>query len=214
MRGRPGAGDSDPVGVGDGRGVDAGRERAVGRDAHRIRGGDDLADRLGAKFRRGRGGVGVEATCRRLQRARHRQTAPVRELLDDARDRNSLGSQGPQARVVGSPGGRHADPLADHHPQVDRHLALRDVLVDLTVGEAGERAVFAHDHCFGFGGSGGEREPERAVGELQRDRVLFSAHHLPTPTWTSRKRAPGTACPTWPTWPGSPLPQFGVPSIT
>ena len=26
-------------------------------------------------------------------------------------------------------------------------------------------------------------------------------------------RAPDTACPMWPIWPGSPLPQFGVPSI-
>ena len=39
-------------------------------------------------------------------------------------------------------------------------------------------------------------------------------YHLPTPTWTSRNRAPGTAWPTCPVWPGSPFPQFGVPSIT
>ena len=148
------------------------------------------------------------------ERARLGQTAPVRQLLDDARDGDGLGGQGPQALVVGPTGGRDADPLADHHTQVDRDLALGDVLVDLAVGESGERAVLAHDHCFGFGGSRGEREPERAIGELQRDRILLAAHHLPTPTCTSRKRAPGTAWPTWPTWPGSPLPQFGVPSIT
>ena len=149
-----------------------------------------------------------------LERARLGQTAPVRQFLDDPRDGDGLGGQRPQALVVRPTGGRDADPLADHHTQVDRDLALGDVLVDLAVGESGQRAVLAHDHGFDFGGSCGEREPERAVGELQRDRILLAAHHLPTPTCTSRKRAPGTAWPTWPTWPGSPLPQFGVPSIT
>ena len=43
---------------------------------------------------------------------------------------------------------------------------------------------------------------------------VVRGYHFPTPTWTLRKRAPGTAWPTWPVWPGSPLPQFGVPSIT
>jgi len=39
-------------------------------------------------------------------------------------------------------------------------------------------------------------------------------HHFPTPTWTFRKRAPDTPWPTCAPWLGSPLPQFGVPSIT
>ena len=36
----------------------------------------------------------------------------------------------------------------------------------------------------------------------------------PTPIWTLRNRAPEQAWPTLAPWPGSPLPQFGVPSIT
>ena len=38
--------------------------------------------------------------------------------------------------------------------------------------------------------------------------------HATTPTRTLRNRAPDTPWPTCPAWPGSPLPQFGVPSIT
>ena len=63
---------------------------------------------------------------------------------------------------------------------------------------------------------------EREHGLRKRQRVAASIvvhrsappYHLPTPTWTSRNRAPGTACPTCPVWLGSPLPQLGVPSIT
>ena len=73
-----------------------------------------------------------------------------------------------------------------------RHLGL-------DLGGSAIKAVVLEAKEPGFGGSGRECEPERAIGELQRDRVLLAAHHLPTPTWTSRKRAPGTACPTWPT---------------
>ena len=92
--------------------------------------------------------------------------------------------------------------------------------MDLAVGEPGQRGVLGHDERFRFGHAFAERVGKGRLGQAQR--VLGSivvhrlsrAYHLPTPTWTSRNRAPGTAWPTWPVWPGSPLPQFGVPSIT
>ena len=58
---------------------------------------------------------------------------------------------------------------------------------------------------------------DHALGEPQRVvRVTADAvrrAHATTPTRTFRNRAPDTPCPTWPVWPGSPLPQFGVPHI-
>src|SRR5262245_8061484 len=86
--------------------------------------------------------------------------------------------------------------------------------MDLAVREARERAVLAHDQGLSLARAGIEGQRDCSIGEGERGRVLLAAHHLPTPTWTLRKRAPGTAWPTWPTCPGSPLPQFGVPSIT
>ena len=98
-------------------------------------------------------------------------------------------------------------------------LRLGDVLVDLAVGEPGQRGLLAGDQDLGLGDAVAGRQRERGLG--QGEGVAGSivvhrapAYHLPTPTWTSRKRAPGTAWPTWPVWPGSPLPQFGVPSMT
>ena len=38
------------------------------------------------------------------------------------------------------------------------------------------------------------------------------AHRAPTPTWTSRKRAPLQPCPTCIPWSGWPLPQFVMPT--
>ena len=98
---------------------------------------------------------------------------------------------------------------------------LGHVLVDLAVREAGQRGVLGHDQRLALGRALALGVGEHALGERQGvagpvvvHRRARRPHHLPTPTWTSRNRAPGTAWPTCPVWPGSPLPQFGVPSIT
>ena len=131
----------------------------------------------------------------------------------EAGDRRCLLGQALQRLVVEPVGGCHADALALDEAQVQDRVRLGHVLVDLAVGEAGERLVRAHDHGFGLGRTGRQRQLDGALGQRQAvDRLRFD-HHLPTPTWTSRKRAPLTACPTCATCPGSPLPQLGVPSI-
>ena len=70
------------------------------------------------------------------------------------------------------------------------------------------------DEGLDFGGARVEGQLDRALRVREGAPGLRPAHHFPTPTWTSRNRAPEQAWPTWPPWPGSPLPQFGVPSIT
>ena len=149
------------------------------------------------------------------------QPAPVRELLHDPGDRAGVGREPAQALVVGPTARGDPDPLADDEAQVHHHVALGDVLVDLAVGEPRQGGLVRHDQRLGLGGTFLLGEGDGGLGELQRiacavidHRDDHRAYHLPTPTWTFRKRAPGTAWPTWPTWPGSPLPQLGVPSIT
>ncbi len=117
--------------------------------------------------------------------------------------------------VVGPAGRRDADPPTQDEPEVDGRARLRDVLVDLAVGEPGQGGVVGEDERLGFGGTGLLGGLQDLLGEGQAAaRIDVDAHPLPTPTWTLVNRAPGTAWPTWPVWLGSPLPQFGVPSIT
>ncbi len=150
-----------------------------------------------------------------LDRRRLRQAAPVLELGGVPGDRPRCLGQPPEALIVDAVarGDSHAPP--DDEAKVDLGVRLGDVLVDLAVGEAREPGVIGGDERFRFRragllgigkGSFGEREDAR--------RIAAVVHHLPTPIWTSRKRAPEVACPTLAPWPGSPLPQFGVPSIT
>ena len=54
-----------------------------------------------------------------------------------------------------------------------------------------------------------ERHRHGALGDRE---PVGSAHRAPTPTWTSRKRAPLQPCPTCMPWPGWPLPQFVMPT--
>ena len=91
--------------------------------------------------------------------------------------------------------------------------------MDLAVGEPGERRLLGGHERLGLAGALGQRESDRRLGEAEPVGVVAplrlppAGYHFPTPIWTSRNRAPLTAWPTWPPWPGSPLPQFGVPSI-
>src|SRR5262249_2872572 len=125
-------------------------------------------------------------------------------------------------------------------PEVHRAAGLVDVLVDLAVREPGQRGVVRGHEDLGLRRARSQRPAQDILGQPERlGRRIAGAHpragagahgrrggatgrvrcrdlphHLPTPTWTSRNRAPETAWPTWAPWPGSPLPQFGVPSIT
>ncbi len=91
--------------------------------------------------------------------------------------------------------------------------------MDLRVGKAGKRGILGVDEHLGLGrarvlgvAEDGLRDRKPLGGRPARPH-LDGAHFI-TPTWTLRNRAPEQAWPTWPTWEGSPLPQFGVPSIT
>ena len=186
-----------------------------------VRRGDDRADGLGPKFGARIGGLAAIGGRDVVDRARPRQAAPIVELLDDPGDGRRVLGQPPEALRIGPAGRGHAHPLADDDAQVDGDVALGDVLVDLAVGEAGQGGVLGHDQRLGLGDAvvldlrRGRPRPAPVRRWLdRRSSPVLPGYHLPTPTWTSRKRAPGTACPTWPVWPGSPLPQFGVPSMT
>ena len=75
----------------------------------------------------------------------------------------------------------------------------------------------AHDQRLGLARAGLLGRLDHALGQPERllgiapDAVL-GAHPI-TPTRTLRNRPPETPWPTCPVWPGSPLPQFGVPHI-
>ncbi len=120
-----------------------------------------------------------------------------------------------QALVVDAVARRDPDPPADDEAEVDLGVGLGDVLVDLAVGEPREPCVIDVNERFRFCRAGPLRVAEGPFGQGEDARWIAAvAHHLPTPIWTSLKRAPEVAWPTLAPWPGSPLPQFGVPSIT
>ena len=207
--------------VGDRHRLEAGRERAVGDHAGLVGGGDDGAGGLGPELGRrvgGRPAVGggdvpriSVGPGRPPQSSSSSTTRAMAIALSASRRRPS---------AIGPAGRGDPDPLADDDAQVDRDVRLGHVLVDLAVGEPGQRRVLGRDQRLGLGDAVAHRERQRGLGQGERVAAsivvhrLAPAYHLPTPTWTSRNRAPGTAWPTWPVWPGSPLPQFGVPSIT
>ena len=106
-----------------------------------VRRGDDRADRLGPELRAGLGGRPAVGGGDVADLGRAGEAAPVVELLDDPGDRGGVLGQPAQALGVGPARRRDPDPLADDDPQVDRAVGLGDVLVDLAVGEAGQRGV-------------------------------------------------------------------------
>ena len=130
-----------PCRVGDRDRLGPGRERAVGRDARVVRRADHGADRLGPEFRAGLGGRPAVGGGDVADLGRAREAAPVVELLDHPGDRGGVLGQPAEALRVGPTRRRDPDPLADHDAQVDRAVGLGDVLVDLAVGEAGQRGI-------------------------------------------------------------------------
>ena len=222
LGGRPRAADPGTPGIRHRGRLRARGERAVGDDPGGVGGGDHGAGTVGAKFGTGLvGGLAVGGRDR-THLGRAGEAAPVVELLHDPGDGHRVLGQAAQAFRVGSTGRGDADPLADDHPQVDHDVGLGHVLVDLAVCEASQCRILGHDQGLRFRHAMAHRLREDGFGQGQRvmrsivvhRRGARQAYHLPTPTLTFRKRAPGTAWPTWPVCPGSPLPQFGVPSMT
>ena len=91
------------------------------------------------------------------------------------RSRRVLGEPAQTLRV-GPSRGCHADPLADHDPEVHGHVGLGDVLVDLAVGEAGQRLVLGHDQRLGLGHAAAHRVVERAFGEASASAGSIVVH--------------------------------------
>ena len=185
--------------------------------------GDDRADRLGPELR---ASPRRSAGCRRPRRrgprsgraGRPSRRAPRRP--GRWRRRARPGGAGPRRRS-----GR-GDATPTRLPTTNRRLTAtlvsatfwwisllaKRVSAESSAMTSASASVAPVAHARGQGGLG-----QGAARRWARSSFIASpprAYHLPTPTWTSRKRAPGTACPTCPVWPGSPLPQFGVPSIT
>jgi len=103
----------------------------------------------------------------------------------------------------------HASDAAPIGDAQDERLSLPGhVLMNGAGGEAGERAAAGGEEGVGPVAAGGARLGERAVEPRER---LVPRLHRTTPTSTFRKRAGATPWPTCADWPGSPLPQFGVP---
>jgi hypothetical protein len=126
----------------------------------------------------------------------HGQAAPVIELLAGSGDRRRPADEGRQAFLVrpARPGDR--DPAAGDEAKADVDVGLGDVLVDLAVGEASQGGVVGHDQDLGLGRTHAERATQHVFGERKSRCVRRAAHHLPTPTWTLRNRAPLTPWPT------------------
>jgi len=170
-------------------------------------------------FRRSRRRAGGERALHETNWAGLRQAGPVGRLLDEVADPPGGLREPSESLPVGAAGGRDRDPLPAHETETDPDVCLGDVLVDLRVGEARQGGVLGVDEHLGLGGAGDLGEVENDLRDLEplcrrpAGPHLDGAHFI-TPTWTLRNRAPEQACPTWPVCGGSPLPQFGVPSIT
>ncbi len=219
LAGGPRLGGPDPARVRHGNGLHVRGERAVGGDAGRVRGCDHGTYSLGAQLG-GSGGRAVgKRTIHEADRAGLRQPHPVGRLLHQVADPPCRVRQPEEGIRIGSAGGRDTDPLATHEAEVDPDVRLGHVLVDLGVGEARERGILGHHEDLGLGRPGrlGMAEDDLRDREPFRRRPAgphLDRAHFMTPTLTLRNRAPEQAWPTWPVCGGSPLPQFGVPSMT
>ena len=185
-----------PRRVGDRDRLGPGRERAVGRDARVVGRTDHRAHRLGPELRAGVGGRPAYAAATSRTRSA-RAGRPVVELLDVAGDRGGVLGQPAQALGVGPPRRRDPDALADHEPEVDRDVRLGDVLVDLAVGEPGQRGVLGRDEGFGLGHALAQRVGQCRLGQAQCVLGAVVVHRLPPAPTTCRPRPgrPGTARP-------------------
>jgi len=137
------------------------------------------------------GGSAREARRDRPDRRRRGKAGPVLELRRVAGDRDCRIGEATKAVVVEAVARRHPDASPDGHPQVHALVRLGDVLVDLAVGEPRQARLIGRYDGFDLVGSGGLRQ--RHGPDTRSERVDARAHHLPTPTWTSRNRAPEQA---------------------
>ena len=125
------------------------------------------------------------AAAERLRRIRLGQAGPVLELLDAGRDAPPPGPGRPQPVLVRPPGGGAPRSVArSQNRRLIPTLRLRHVLVDLAVGEPGQRRVLGRHQHFGLG------RPCGATGST---------------TTSASRPAPRAGSPPRPVMPGSPL---------
>ena len=173
-------------------------------------GADEPGDGVGAGLGGGVGGS-LEESVAGGNVGHRRQAWPERVGTDDLG--HLLGALGGGARPVGCGvvGRRDAHPAVGHHTDPQAGVFARRALVDLALGEPRQRAPLVHEQDLDIVDptqcQGGIGDPPEPVGPHQ-------ARHQRTPTWTLRNRAGDAPCPTRPTCPGWPLPQFGVPQTT
>ena len=105
-------------------------------------------------------------------------------------DRRGPLDEGADALGVRPAGARDTHPPALHEPQVDEHLAARHVLVDLAVGEPGQRRLVADDEHLGLAGSGG-LWPARTTSSARRSAASGSP---PMPCGPLMPRPPPARC--------------------
>jgi hypothetical protein len=168
------------------------RERPVRPDVGVVGGGDHGPGRGRAQLRRRLGRGAGETAVHGPDRARLGQRDEVVQLGLDARDAGGRRRQPPQGLLVHAVRRGDPDPLAVDEAEVDEGVRLGDVLVDLAVGKAGEPAVVTHDDDLRLRRPLGLGEAERGLRHRDRFPLGRRDHRDPTPTCTSRKRAPET----------------------
>ena len=120
---------------------------------------------------------------------RRGQASPVLQLLAAPRDRGGAmdeASEGPPHRRV--PVETTAIRRPDDVAQVDGRVPLGDVLVDLAVGESGQRRVAGHDEHLGLRRADSERPAEDVLGEREgRLGILRTGSARERPPWRLRR---------------------------
>ena len=193
----PALGGADPLRVGDGDGLRVRGERAEGGDAGRVRRSDHRACPVGPQLRAGvRRPVGPGG-LQWLGGLRLGQARPALQLLDVGRDGGGPFDQRPDALRIRATGGGDGHATPPDEPEVDEDLGAGDVLVDLAVGEPGERRLAAHDERLRLRGARRLGQPDDLLREAERGgRVAADPvppAHATTPTRTLRNRAPRDA---------------------
>ena len=140
-----------------------------------------------------------------------RQARPQRVGRHDLR--HLLGAlRGLERALRGEVVGRgHAHAVLRDDADAQLRVLAERALVDLGLGEPREPAPVVHEQDLDAVHA---VEPERGLGHRAEAVGPDQPRHQRTPTWTSRNRAGDAPCPTRPTWPGCPFPQFGVPQTT
>ena len=190
---------TDALRVGDRDRLRAGRERAVGGDAGRVGGGDDLTHAVGSDS-----GLAPAVAVRSPASTSSAvvglgQAAPVVELLHDPGDRArrcAARRRRPSSSV------RPLEATPTRLPTTNRRFTTTLVsatfwwiwLLANRVSAASSAMTRASASVAPSRSAWRDGRSRRAAARRGRGRRSSAprAHHLPTPTWTFRNRAPGT----------------------